>query len=168
MAAPAGSLDKLAPLAVLPPLAPNRSEHFTDAQWQMLIAIMDCVMPRIVVENSPEASSMSPRERLNTMFITEREYEERKKEMQERVQDPPSEEDWKKFLAERAVEVEGFEVGLGRQLIDFARKDQRDGLSVLLTALTYVHFLCLSSESNLLSAFPFARPSNSAPTVRSL
>lgn len=126
---------KLAPLAVLPPLAPTRDGHFTDAQWNMLLAILDCVIPRILVEGSPEAQSLSRRDRINTLLISQQEYDKTTAELRQKVKNPPAEDVWKRYLAERAIEQDGFEEGLTRMLIQFARQDQRDGLAVLMSIL---------------------------------
>lgn len=148
---------KLAPLAVLPPLAPTRDAHFTDSQWATLLAILDCVLPRILISNSPEAQSLSAKEKLNTLFITQAEYDEKTAEVREKVVNPPDEEIWRKWLSERAVEVEGFEEGLTRMLVQFARKDQRDGLAVLMTLLnTRAGSLLLTGYATPITDLPVA------------
>jgi hypothetical protein len=47
MAAPSGSVATLAPLATPLPAGPE-GENFSKAQWDILLALMDTVVPRVV------------------------------------------------------------------------------------------------------------------------
>lgn len=126
----------LAPLAAAFPEGPKRHAYFTDAQWSLLLSIFDAVMPRVAVASSPQLARLTPAEKLNTLVLSDSDYQAEMQKMKDEVQNPPDEEAMTKFLWERGVELQGFEEGLSRMLGDYTRKDQRDGLTVLLSALT--------------------------------
>ncbi len=133
--APAGAIETLAPLGVALPPAPQRHHYFNDAQWSILLSIMDAVMPRVARQGSPLLTNVSAEDKKNIYIMPQEEYEKELQEMKKKVVNPPDEGTWEKYLWEKGVELEGFDDGLNRMLGEYTRKDQRDGLAVLLTAL---------------------------------
>jgi hypothetical protein len=132
MAAPAGSVSSLAPLATpLPP--PPAGAHFTQAQWDILMAIMDTIMPRIVRQS--KVGELRGKEKLNVYVMPEADYRTAIAHMKESVVDPPDEETFDAYLAERPSDNAEFQDLLLRQLVHYAREDQRDGMKFVLSAL---------------------------------
>lgn len=119
MAAPAGSVTALGPLATPLP-APPQGENFTKAQWDVLLSIMDAVIPRVVRESKATGDDY---------VISETEY----KLIVERIQQDEVTVD--AYLAEKPSENEEFQDLLMRQLVFFATDEQRNGLKFMLSAL---------------------------------
>lgn len=97
------------------------------------MSIMDAIIPRIVRQS--KAGRLRGKERLNTHIIPEDEYQVAVAHMKENVVNPPDEDTLDAFLAERPSDNAEFQDLLLRQLVHYAREDQRSGLKFILSAL---------------------------------
>jgi len=132
MAALTTTVASLAPPGVPLPPSPT-GDSFTQAQWDILMSIMDAIIPRIVRQS--KAGSLRGKERLNTHIVPEDVYQIAIAHMRENVVDPPDEETLDAYLAERPSDNAEFQDLLLRQLVHYSREDQRSGLRFILSAL---------------------------------
>ncbi|KAL5353149.1 hypothetical protein ACLOAV_001180 [Pseudogymnoascus australis] len=114
----------LGPLST--PLPPLPDDVFTSAQWSILLALMDTVVPRIV-----RASAASPSRAIDELVISEAEYG-----AIARATGNDEGETLDAYLAERPSESEEFKGLLRRQLVSYAREDQRRPLMLILSILS--------------------------------
>jgi hypothetical protein len=127
---------------------------------------MDCIMPAVIRES--QVSSLAPKEKLNTLVISETEYQNRYKILQQTVADTPDQQTLDLYLRERPSENALFRDLMARQLISYAREDQTQGLKVMLSLLssragalvltgrvTPFHLLDIPARTQVLNAMAF-------------
>lgn len=107
------------------PLPPLPADVFTSAQWSILLALMDTVVPRIV-----RASAASPSRAIDELVISEEEYGAIASAAGNKEGETLD-----AYLAERPSESEEFKGLLRRQLVSYAREDQRRPLMIILSVL---------------------------------
>jgi hypothetical protein len=129
-------LEVLAPLETPLPELPS-GEHFTALQWEILLAILDAVIPSIERESVSSKLALG-RDHISVETISDAKYGAALAHLREKVVSPPAEEDIDVFLMERPSQIPEFEDLLKRTLIQYAREDARSGLRVILTTLRYV------------------------------
>ena len=128
MAATSGSVSALAPLATPLPAGPE-GEHFGKGQWDILLALMDTVVPRVVravAEGNGELDYV----------ISDTEYEDITKRVGVCVS-PPDTATLDAYLAELPSENKEFQDLLMRQLVFYVKDEQTRGLNLVLSTLKY-------------------------------
>ena len=128
MAAPSGSVAALAPLATPLPAGPT-GEHFSKAQWDIMLALMDTVVPRVVLAAAAEKGRLD-------YVISDEEYEDIRKRLGVCVS-PPDTATLDAYLAERPSESKEFQDMLMRQLVFYVKDDKRQELKFVLSTLRY-------------------------------
>lgn len=129
MSAPSGAIAALAPLATPLPPGPDGSP-FTDAQWAILMGLMDAVVPRIVRASAATPGSLD-------YIVSDAEYAFLSTQAGASAQVTDTE-TLDAYLAERPSDSVEFQDLLIRQLVSYMREDQVQGLKFVLAALTYV------------------------------
>ncbi|OBT65167.1 hypothetical protein VE03_04749 [Pseudogymnoascus sp. 23342-1-I1] len=127
MSAPSGPIAALAPLATPPPPSPNGSP-FTDAQWAILMAPTDAVVPRIVRASAATSGSLD-----YTVSDAEYAFLSTQAGASAHTTDAETQD---AYLAERPSDSAEFQDLLIRQLVFYATEEQVKGLKFVLAALT--------------------------------
>jgi hypothetical protein len=123
-------MEILAPLATPLPEA-AAGEPFTTDQWQILMSIMDTIIPSIRRESL--ASN-----RLSHFIIPDEKYNAtvlRLKKATAAGPDAPDEEILKNYLDEKPSDSHDFQDLLKRCFVHFVREDARKGLAFILSTL---------------------------------
>jgi hypothetical protein len=128
MAAPSGSVAALAPLATPLPAGP-KGENFSKAQWDILLALMDTVVPRVVRAAAAGKGKLD-------YVVSDAEYAGIAERVGECVGAPDAA-TLDAYLAEQPSESEEFRDLLMRQLVFYAKDEQRQGLKFMLSTLRY-------------------------------
>jgi len=110
------------------PTEPIADQHFTDAQWTTLMAIMDTVIPAVHREATTSYQTTQ-------LTISNEKYSKAVEHLKANVVDPPSTELLDSYLSERPSENPAFQALLRRTLVDYSRDDARKGLAIMLSAL---------------------------------
>src|ERR1700730_58107 len=118
-------MENLAPLA--PPLPdPPAGEVFTSNQWQILMSIMDTIIPSIRRESSKSDG-------ITQLTISDETYNAAVAHLKKTVKDAPDSESLGKYLDEKPSDNPDFQDLLKRSLVHFAREDARKGLAFILS-----------------------------------
>ncbi|OAF55404.1 hypothetical protein VC83_08333 [Pseudogymnoascus destructans] len=131
MSAPSGPIAALAPLATPLPPSPNGSP-FTDAQWAILMSLMDAAVPRIVRASAATEGSLD-------YTVSDAEYAFLSTQAGASAQAKDTE-TLDAYLAERPSDSAEFQDLLMRQLVYYATEEQVKGLKFVLAALGYGSF----------------------------
>ena len=126
MSVSVGTIAALAPLATPLPASP-KGDHFSPAQWAILLALMDAVVPRIV-----RAAAVGP-ETLDYV-VSDAEYAGFAQRL-EGSESAPDSGTLDAYLAEQPSQSEEFRDLLLRQLVFYAKEEQTQGLKLVLSAL---------------------------------
>ncbi|OBT46437.1 hypothetical protein VE00_03307 [Pseudogymnoascus sp. WSF 3629] len=126
MSAPSGPVAMLAPLATPLPPSPNGSP-FTDAQWAILMSLMDAVVPRIVRASAATEGFLD-------YTVSDAEYAFLSTQAGASAQAKDTE-TLDAYLAERPSDSVEFQDLLMRQLVYYATEEQVKGLKFILAAL---------------------------------
>ncbi len=115
------------PFPALPP-----DEPLTAAQWDMLMAVMDTIIPAVQREEVSASLSSS------TFVISNAEYTAAVNHLQTTLSNPPTKNELDEYLKEKPSESAEFKDLLKRQLVSYTREDRRKGLAFILSALKWV------------------------------
>ncbi len=107
-------------------------EPLTPAQWELLLAVMDTIIPAVKREDVPSSLSSSD------FVISNAEYTAAFNHLQTALANPPTETALDKYLKEKPSESAEFKELLRRQLLSYTREDRRKGLAFILSALKWV------------------------------
>lgn len=112
----------------LPPLL--STDHFSEAQWEILFALVDAVLPPVVVE-----STMT--DKRNQLRISQEQYEEAYEHILSSMAEPPELDKFKEYLRTRQSDNPRFVENVKRtfQSVD---SDARKKLGGILRLLGYV------------------------------
>lgn len=129
MSDPSGPIAALGPLATPLPPSPKGSP-FTDAQWAILMALMDAVVPRIVRASAATPGSLD-------YVVSDAEYAFLSKQAGASAHATDAE-TLDAYLAERPSDSAEFQDLLMRQLVFYVTEEQVKGLKFVLAALRCV------------------------------
>ena len=120
-------MNNLAPLANPLPDLPA-GEPFTSDQWQMLMSLMDTVIPSIRRESTAN-------DELKQLALPDMQYNAHVDRLKAIVKTLPNAESLDEYFDERVSDNPDFTDLLKRSLVQFAPADARKGLAFILSAL---------------------------------
>lgn len=123
--------DLTAPLANPLPEGPD-GNYFNEAQWTMMMSIMDAVIPSIRQETA------TTDERSNVLSLPDVEYNTAVDRIKKTIVDPSNSGVLDEYFRERPSENPRFQEMLKRTLNMFTKDDVKRGLAFILSALKYV------------------------------
>lgn len=125
----------LAPIPVLAP-EPDLADSLTELQWEVFEALIEAVVPSIVV-GAPSSSSPNPTadETQRHLFITEEECAKAYDDIIRTLKAPPTYAQFKEYLAARPLENPRFHKQL-RRLVAGTPKSVRKRLGGALSLMT--------------------------------
>ena len=106
------------------------TDFWDEAQWSVLFAIMEAVMPAV-------ASQSTIKDKHNQIRITDAEFEDVYKRLAKTVVDPPSKDALRVFLAERCMDDPEYVETCKRMLSSFP-PEKNEQLGSVLKVLKYV------------------------------
>jgi hypothetical protein len=124
------STQQMEPLATPLP-EPPAGEAFTSDQWQILISIMDTIIPSIRCESLASDA-------LSHLIIPDEQYDAtvvRLKKATVASPDSPDGKSLENYLDEKPSDNTDFQDLLKRSLVHFAKEDARKGLAFILSIL---------------------------------
>lgn len=101
-------MDSAPPLTAPVPVelpAPKSGEYLSEAQWQILLSLIDGAMPSITVEEEPAGVGS---DQDNHLRISETRYKELYASTESLMQHPPSPDAFKEYIAARALDNKAF------------------------------------------------------------
>jgi len=124
-------------LAPIPVLAsePNLEDSLTNPQWEVFDALIDAVVPSIVVRASAPSQGLAADDTYRKLFITEEECAEAYDDIIRTLEIPPTYAQFKEYLAARPLENPRFHKQL-RRLVAGTPKSVRKRLGGALSLMT--------------------------------